>query len=118
MVDETPAVEENHTVEEPPACPQQNCCPPIWCQEDLNNASSKSDFQQAAEYPTTGASATTTATITTHEHNIFSLTAISTLQSTDEPHSYKEAMCGIDANNWKQGIKDKLQSIVENNTSE
>jgi hypothetical protein len=25
-------------------------------------------------------------------------------------------MHGIDADNWKQGIEDKLQSIVENNT--
>ena len=124
--------EDPHTLDEPPLAPipaplvpipdivprwlQCDHRPPAWCQEDINNVSSESDFLQAAGYLTTVPKTVTATTIAIHEHNVFALTAVTTPQSADEPHSYKEAMRSVDADKWKQGIDEELQSILENKT--
>lgn len=99
-----------------PGRPQRDHRPPAWRQEDINNASSESDFLQAAGYLATAPTTVTATTVAIHEHNVFALTAVTTPQSADEPRSYKEAMRSVDADKWKQGIDEELQSILENKT--
>jgi hypothetical protein len=99
-----------------PAPPVQAHQPPAWCQDDLDNASSENDFQQAAGYTDKDPNTATVARISMDKHNIFALRAVTHSQNFDEPCSYKEAMRSDSANEWQKGIEDEIQSIHENNT--